>query len=52
MKLDVVVRVKLAKPSEQQTAAGWRRGDSVKASGMLELPGKPAISAHSIIAVI
>ena len=36
----VVVRVKLAKPSEQQTAGEWRRGDRVRMSGKLELPGE------------
>ncbi|MFB9280098.1 DNA internalization-related competence protein ComEC/Rec2 [Cohnella cellulosilytica] len=36
----VVVRVKLAKPSEQQTAGEWRRGDRVLLTGVLELPGQ------------
>ncbi|WP_372632398.1 DNA internalization-related competence protein ComEC/Rec2 [Cohnella sp.] len=37
---DIVVRVKLAKPSEQMTAGEWRRGDRVRLSGTLELPGE------------
>jgi len=37
---DIVVRIKLAKQSEQMTAGEWRRGDRVLLSGTLELPGE------------
>lgn len=40
VKLEVIVRVKLAALSEQQTAAAWKRGDSVQVSGIMELPGE------------
>ncbi|XID95413.1 ComEC/Rec2 family competence protein [Paenibacillaceae bacterium WGS1546] len=35
----VVVRVRLARVSEQDVAAGWSRGDSASVRGTLELPG-------------
>jgi len=36
----IVVRLKLAKPSDQLEAGSWRRGDRVRLSGILELPGE------------
>ncbi|MFC4599310.1 DNA internalization-related competence protein ComEC/Rec2 [Cohnella hongkongensis] len=36
----VVVRIKLADPSEPIAAEGWRRGDRVRLSGTLEPPGQ------------
>ncbi|MCM3133918.1 ComEC/Rec2 family competence protein [Paenibacillus polysaccharolyticus] len=36
----VIVQVRLMEEQEQQTAASWRRGDKLKLSGSLVLPGK------------
>ncbi len=35
----VLIRIKLIKQSEQETASKWGRGDAVRVTGVLELPG-------------
>ncbi|QOS80323.1 ComEC/Rec2 family competence protein [Paenibacillus sp. JNUCC31] len=40
LKERLMVQVRLAEEEEQQVAAGWKRGDSVKLTGSLSLPGE------------
>jgi competence protein ComEC len=35
----VLIRVKLTEQSEQQSASRWKRGDTVRVAGVMELPG-------------
>ncbi|MFC9710431.1 ComEC/Rec2 family competence protein [Paenibacillus sp. NPDC056933] len=40
LKERLMVQVRLVEEEEQQVAAGWKRGDSVKLTGSLSLPGE------------